>query len=302
MTAPDAKSLAFTTTLQRFLAALLLAGSVGCWEEIKYEPAPPIVQIGAGATVAPEQSAGETSAKPAGVGAPSPAADPLPGAASEVETAAETLAPISEPFSPPTGTPPLEPPPLDLPAKSTGDATAPMATPSEATPRQRLLIWQAASKWSLAAAMSARQLPAERYEQIRRDGEAAAAELGIELPPLAAPLPGQSLEQSVVATLGDATIVGVPSAIAERYGAAAAKLAELAIRSNLLLLTYSPRRSDLALQAVEMRAIAEASGLPTDAWTPLLKLLDEGAEYVAVRSAVFELHRRVESLLAEASR
>ena len=40
----------------------------------------------------------------------------------------------------------------------------------------------------------------------------------------------------------------------------------------------------------------------SDCWTPLAKLVEEGAEYVAVRTAIFDLHRRVETLLAEASR
>ena len=75
-----------------------------------------------------------------------------------------------------------------------------------------------------------------------------------------------------------------------------------AIRSNLLLLTYSPRRDDLAAQVAYFTAAAKASGLPPDVWGPLAKLLNDRGEYVAVRTAVFELHRRVESLLAEASR
>jgi hypothetical protein len=106
----------------------------------------------------------------------------------------------------------------------------------------------------------------------------------------------------VVATLGGEPATSLLSATAEHFGAEAGALADLAIRTNLLLLTYSPRRDDVAAEAAQLRSIAEGSGLPSDAWTPLAKLLEEGAEYVAVRTAIFDLHRRVEMLLSEASR
>jgi hypothetical protein len=91
-------------------------------------------------------------------------------------------------------------------------------------------------------------------------------------------------------------------ATSERFGAAAGALANVAIRSNLLLLTYSPRRDDAHAQtAAAFVAAAEASALPPATWEPLAKLLSDRGEFVAVRAAVFELHREVEKLLADSS-
>jgi hypothetical protein len=150
--------------------------------------------------------------------------------------------------------------------------------------------------------MEAKQLPAERYAPIRDGAAAAASELGLTLPPLPLPTTNQTLEQAVVEALGGEPTESFVEAASERFGAEASALAALAIRSNLLLLTYSPRRDDLAAQAAEFRTMAEASGLPSDAWTPLVDLLGDGGQFVAMRSAIFELHRRVDSLLAETSR
>jgi hypothetical protein len=71
----------------------------------------------------------------------------------------------------------------------------------------------------------------------------------------------------------------------------------------LLLLTYSPRRDDADAQAAaDFVAAAEASALPAETWEPLAKLLSDRGEFVAVRAAVFELHREAEKLLADSAR
>ncbi len=291
--------------------ALPLAGSLGCWEEIRYEPAPEVVQ----ATVGEKNAAVE---KTAGDGAAAPADEtreilpvkqaPAAGVGSES---------VAEPISPP-----LETPPLELPAQPTrkaestagelfGESSTDSAATSRAattttvpaaTPAQRLLIWQAAGKWSLAAAMNAKQLPAERYEPIRSEADVAAAELGVTLPPLPLPKSDQTPEQAVIEAISGEAAASLVAAASNRFGPAAGALADLGIRSNLLLLTYSPRRDDADAQAAEFAAAAKAAELPTDVWEPLKKLLSVRGKYVAVRTAVFELHRRVESLLAEAAR
>jgi hypothetical protein len=292
------------------LPLLLIAASAGCWEEIKYEPGPASVQSPSNADeAAPVTSptdAQESTATP-------PAADPSPIAS---ETSDQ---PAAEPESPPLDAPPLELPdqPAATPPAPDGQsgaespdagmepsiATPPASEPSqaEATAPQRLLLWQAAGKWSLAAAMFAKQLPAERYEPILNEASAAAAELDLTLPPFPSGVPESQTEQAVITALTGAPAADFVAAAAERYGPTAGSLAELAIRSNLLLLTYSPRRDDLAAQAAEFTAAAEASGLPRDVWAPVAELVQNGGEYVAVRSAIFELHRAVEKLLATPS-
>lgn len=291
--------------------ALPLVGSLGCWEEIRYEPAPEVVQSTVGEkTASPEESAGDGAAAPGVETSETLPAEPAPAAKISSE-------PVAEPISPPLETPPLELPAQPAPeAESTAGelfgessidstATSPTATTAAvaaATPAQWLLIWQTAGKWSLAAAMNAKQLPAERYEPIRSEADAAAAKLGVTLPPLPPPTSDQTPEQAVIEALAGEPAASMVAAASDRFGPAAGALADLAIRSNLLLLTYSPRRDDVDAQANEFTAAAKASGLPPDEWEPLAKLLNDRGEYVAVRTAVFELHRRVESLLAESAR
>jgi hypothetical protein len=308
---PFAKSTPLVCLAGRLTLALPLAGSLGCWEEIRYEPAPEVVQSTVGEkTASPEEPAGEGAAAPAVEGSETPPAEPAPAAGVVSES-------VAEPSSPPLETPPLELPAQPAPeAESTAGelfgesstdsaATSPAATTAAvpaATPAQRLLIWQAAGKWSLAAAMNAKQLPAERYEPIRSEADAAAAELGVTLPPLPLPKSDQTPEQAVIEALAGEPAASVVAAASDRFGPAAGALAELAIRSHLLLLTYSPRRDDAVAQAADFTAVAKASGLPPDDWEPLAKLLSDRGEYVAVRTAIFEFYRRVESALAEASR
>lgn len=268
------------------LLALLIAATAGCWEEIKYEPGPEPVRPRREAEVSPAQ----------------PASQP-------VESAADPPAETAPPVTPPATESPLAEPPLDLtdvapsaePASSELPVAPAEAAPQEATAAQRLLIWHAAGKWSFAAAMSAKRLPAEQYEPKLAEAAAAAGELGLKLPPLPQAAGDQTLETAVVDALSGVPATAFAALVAERYGKPAAALAELAVRSNLLLLTYSPRRSDLAEQARQFTTMAEVSNLPRDAWAPLAKLLEEKGEYVAVRTAVFALHQQAEKALAEAT-
>jgi len=262
--------------------ALPLAGTLGCWEEIRYEPAPEVVQSAVGEkTAAPEEPAGDGVAETAVAASDTLPAEPAPTAGVAGES-------VAEPSSPSLKTPSLELP----------DAAATTTAVPAATPAQRLLIWQAAGKWSLAAAMDAKQLPAERYEPIRNEADAAAAELGVTLPPLPLPKSDQTPEQAVIEALSGEPAASLVAATSDRFGPTAGALAELAIRSNLLLLTYSPRRDDADAQAADFTAAAKAAELPHDVWEPLAKLLGDRGEYVAVRTAVFDLHRRVDQLLA----
>ncbi|WP_428307474.1 hypothetical protein [Lacipirellula sp.] len=330
-------------------ALCVLPALLGCWEEIKYEPA---------ATPVRQETADNSTAEPP-ASAVSPAHEPvLPAEPAEVATAAPAdAAPVEHS---PAEAPLVETPPLDLatetpvaappaaaapeaattpvdaasqPSLEAGGAQPPagedasfdelfpsetpaheMAPPAEssvaetptaaapaATPTERLAVWQAAQKWSFAAAMYAKQLPAERYEATLAEAAAAAVSVGVELPPLPKAVDGASPEQAVVAALQGEPAAAVIASATERFGPAAGGLANVAIRSNLLLLSYSPRRGDTAIQAGDFAAAAEASALPAEAWQPLVTLLESGGEYVAVRSAIFAFHRQVDELLSQAA-
>ena len=290
MSKPVANSIDLTRLAGLWALVASSAVTVGCWEEIKYEPAPAAVQSPTAEQGVPPQETTENSGAEAVAGsAEPPATEPAPVTEPATDAAAE-----------PT-TPPLASPPLELSPAPNQEAATPVDAPA-ATPAQRRLIWQAGGKWSLAAAMFAKQLPSERLDPMLKEANDAATELGLSLPPLPTPAAEQTPEQAVVATLSCESAASLVATITEQFGKEAGALADLAIRTNLLLLTYSPRRDDVAAEADQLRAIAESSGLPSDAWTPLVKLLEERGEYIAARSAIFDLHRRVENLLTEASR
>jgi hypothetical protein len=307
------------------MAALLTCG--GCWEEIHYVPKPggvqpagetaerpteePAAEAVAESTVTESAVVEPTVVEPADTdplvevaeAPPPPEADELFSPEGSAEIAIEASAErgdASAETTPVDGS--ILPTPEGLAAnlvqagESEGEGAGGETPRLAATEEERRLVWEAASKWSLAAAYHAKGRDALRETNL--DGaNASAAKLGIELPPLRTTAQADNLQMAVIEGLRGESAVALTNAFAKRFGAAEAAAADLAIRSHLLLLTYSPRSGDAALQAEALRRAAEASGLPAETWTPLVKLLDERAPFVAVRQAVFEQDKRIEKHL-----
>ena len=291
-------------------AALLgLASAAGCWEEIHYQPEPEAVQL-----AAPTAASSVESPPPPVLDAPplesTPAVEELPLVEEEPAEPASTTVPETPPPTDLFGDSASDEPPVEQPATGeaspleppgVGEASEPEAPPvvaaPAATPAERELIWKATSKWGLAAAMYAKQLPVERFEPIRDEADAAASELAIDLPPLPIPKSTQTPEQAVVEAFAGEWTAAIVASIAERYGAEGGALATLALQSNRLLLIYSPKRDDAGAFAVDFTATAEASGLPRELWGKLAELLDRRAEFVEVRSEVFSFQRVVDEAL-----
>jgi len=296
------------------MLAWLLA-CAGCWEEIHYVPGPET----AGADGETAENSGNTASDvppsdpvmpPAAVESPddaagSPTAGDLFSPRTPADPSAESTAPAQDaaaaeddsilptPELPPEiAEAPMQPidplPPEDQSAEPTPTPVEPAATADE-----RHLAWQAASKWSLATAVYAKGFDAARYESMLDEAKAAATEIGVELPPLPAPIEGITLEAAVVEALGGEHAATLVERLGSRFTPAEAALAELAIRSRLLLLTYSPRNTAAAAQAAALRQSAEASGLPAEVWEPLANLLDQRAAFVDVRGAVLKLDDRI---------
>jgi hypothetical protein len=309
------------------LAALLTC--CGCWEEIHYVPKPGGVQSAGDLAEQPAEEppaaaiAKSTASEPAVVeptvvepadtdplveeaeAPPSPGADELFGPEGPAEVAVEVPAG--------SGDAPTEVAPIDGSILPTPDGLAADLEPAgsgegqdsggetprlAATEEERRLVWEAASKWSLAAAYHAKGRDAMRQTNLDA-ATAAAAALHIELPPLPTTATEGKLQAAVIEGLRGESAVAMTNSLAKRFGATEAAIADLAIRSHLLLLTYSPRGGDALLQAEAVRRAAEASGLPAETWTPLVTLLDERAPFVAVRQAVFEQDKRVAEQLGQ---
>jgi len=291
-----------------FVSALLLAGG-GCWEEIRYIPKPAAAKSEEGADrVADAQAAGQPPTETARAPTSGDLFDSQPITAGPIEPAESSPHPFVDSLDP------------EVADEATADATpapdeaqqvdgtangtmAPDEPPVErtATPAERQLVWQTASQWSLAAAIYAKGLDAQRYGPIFDQANAAAQQLGIELPPLPTAGTDSQREASVIDALRGEPAATLVQRIADRFTSTEAAAADLAIRTRLLLLTYSPRSAAAAEQAAAVRQSAEASGLPADVWQPLLQLLDDRAPFAAVRpELLFELDRRATKHFATA--
>jgi hypothetical protein len=283
-------------------AALVAAGiCAGCWEEVKHQSQPP------GAVASRDEPDAERSPGATDVGQPGPAEDD-PG---ETITASELFG--DEPAPPP----PIEavvvdpPPSIDQPVVDDGGDDAIVVEPDETltgetpvvpveaptigaiTAAERLDAWVVASEWSLAAAIAAKGFEADKYEPNLTKAQRAAAALGVELPPLPAiDDPEQRVAETINALRNDSA-ADLADALARRIDPAAGKAARLAINTNLLLLWYTQSGADAISASVSIQAAGEASDLPPELWQPLVDLLNERAEYIDVRNAVFELHMAV---------
>jgi hypothetical protein len=252
------------------LTFLLIAAlaSFGCWEEIRYKPSPA-----------------------------ANGADENPPASKPVD--ASTAAPDQPPAADTSGAlVDAQPPSADLPSAGfPSEASSSLEPAQTATPRQQLLVWRTASKWSLAVAAYAKGLEASRYEPLRREAAEAAAELDLDLPELPTAGDDSPLEAAVIDSLRTGSGAGLADVATERFGRKAGAAARLAVGSHLLLLAYSPQDPAAAAEAMALREAAETAELPAELWRPLTELLEKQAEFLDVRGAVFEMHRQVEEHL-----
>ncbi len=300
-----------------FMGLAIMLACVGCWEEIHYVPRTET----ANESVAAEQT------RPAEVHAPG-ASEPPPAPTESVIGAASKQSDVT---APPNGSELFEPQlppavdqeqataesdsthaaaesilPTPTPETSSADGAAegevPEPAPIPPTPDVRRLAWQAASKWTLAAAIYAKALQRSPHTPILDEALAAASEIGVELPQLPTTASPDDLEAAVIEGLRGELGVALTNEYADALTPAEAAAADLAVRSHLLLLTYSPRESDALLQAEGLRRAGEASGLPEEVWTPLVTLLEQRAPFLDVRQAVFDLHRGADAHLTAAAK
>lgn len=162
------------------------------------------------------------------------------------------------------------------------------------TPHERRAAWQAASRWSLAAAMLARGADEQSWQRVARGAQAAADEIALELPPL--PAASEDRLAAVIDALSGepgSESAQFSAAVERRIDAAEAASAQLAIRANLLLLTYTARSANAPQLAKSLQSVAHASTISPDSWRPLVTLLQERAEFELVKRAVFQLQREV---------
>ena len=86
--------------------------------------------------------------------------------------------------------------------------------------------------------------------------------------------------------------------LAAKYAPPAGALAELAIKTHVLLLVYTPKSQHLEPIVAAITQAAEDSTLPANLWTELVDLLQARAPFAEVKAAVLRLHTEVAQYLA----
>ncbi|QDS96823.1 hypothetical protein HG15A2_00810 [Adhaeretor mobilis] len=154
-------------------------------------------------------------------------------------------------------------------------------------------VWQAASRWSMALALRAKGMKPATYNSAWNRAAAASKQLAITLPPVPV-VPSEDQAVSEIQTsMIEQTGPQLWQAIERQHGVPAGDLAQFAVRTNCLLLNYSPRRPQFAGEAVEFTRLAEAAGLPPELWQPLVHLIKDHASFAEVKGEIFALHKQV---------
>ncbi len=218
----------------------------------------------------------------------------------------DDLFPIDPPISQPTATTPAE---SSSPSPSTIKQEAiepPTVVPSPS--RTALAAWQLGSQWSMGAALFAKGLPAKQYEPEFEQAAAAAQLLHLKLTALPSVAADKDPVSATIAYLLDEQGPMLAEKLETQYDTRHAALMKLAIRSNLLLLIYSPHnlahgkglldKKQFQTWIERLTELAGNSALPESVWKPLLDGLRTQAPYAQVKQDIFKLHRQAKAKLA----
>ena len=255
--------------------AFTLLATVGCWEEIRYNPSQKPVKSPSEPVVLRSESPREVLA------APAPSADELFAGEHDGETASagNVVAP----------TPEVE--------ESSDDTDPPGSALDVGT---ALDAWQLASKWSLAVGIYGKGFAADRYGELWEQADDAAQFMEVELPPLPQDVAADDLLATALTMLLENAGPELAAAVGARHSAQHRALCDLAIKTHALLLIYTPDGAEVKSLIAAIRRSAEDSALPEELWTPLIELLDARAEFTDVKRAIFQLHEQAAEHLGDA--
>jgi hypothetical protein len=166
----------------------------------------------------------------------------------------------------------------------------------------RLDAWLLGSHLSLAALANDRGLAPENVQKWLESAKAHAAALGVVL----ADLPEKSVTGNQTTSrqvLSYLFVQGqqIGRELAKQHGADHAALVEVALKSNLLRVLYSPGSGTTEAISGAIAQAAPRADLPATLWQPLLDLLAAKADPAEVRKAVQSFHAEVERHLTPAA-
>ena len=175
------------------------------------------------------------------------------------------------------------------PSSSPSSPSAPAKTGST-----KKLAWDMGSKLSLAALGNGRGANASAVESVMGKAKDSAQQLGVEIPPLPDQT-GDTTKDSAAAlhyllkTAGDP----IASKLRSKYDDAHAALFEMALKSNVLMLLYSPGDSTSKTIAGVIKNRGTEAGLPESLWKPVVDKIEEQAPFDEVKAAVSQMHQDV---------
>ncbi len=184
------------------------------------------------------------------------------------------------------------------------DATPASATtaaaPATNTLNSRRAAWLLGSRLSLAALANDRGIASQNVPTWFDDARTLAKFLGTNVPdlpePAAAGDEGPASRQVVNYLLLNGQRIG--RELSKLHGPEQAALFEIALKSNILLLLYSPGASAGNSIAAAISQAAPQAKLPAELWRPLVGALEKQAPQSDVRAAVRKMHIDVDQYLA----
>lgn len=294
------------------------------------ESPPPIATTGAPSTEVDRYASSTKAAEP--ISTPTPAT-PTP---SLTEPAPNILKPPQDlpvPKSTTTAPPKLKSEPIATPPKSerldpaakpaVSEAPAPKQTPPPATrhmdarptsatigiasrpasPNTRRAAWQLGSRLSLAALANDRGLAPDNVPKWFDEARSAAKLLGTSIPdlPESSAAVGSGLVSQIVLDYLEIQYDRIARLLRQRQGPEVAALFEVALKSNYLLVLYSPGSSEANSISAAISRAAPQARLPAELWKPLVDTLGKRSSLSDVRAAVRKMHNDTDQYLATAA-
>jgi hypothetical protein len=262
----------------------------GCWEKIEYS-APKVSPAQPGvlqeATDAAPINNSTTIARSA-------------SADKSVDRGATSAA--SPPPAAPANSPPTQPPAERYAVATPASATMEVA-PAKPLPNTRREAWILGSRISLAALAHDRGMAPENVPKWLGEARSAADVLGTSVPDL----PERTMvdnkvpvSQQVLDYLG-VQYQRIVRELGQKHGLEHAALFEVALKSNILILLYSPGSSEAGSLSTAISRAAPQAQLPAELWKPLSDLLGKQSSLNDVRTAVRQMHKDVDQYLANAA-
>jgi hypothetical protein len=317
-------------TMSRFCWYGALVASIGCWQEVHYKPDKPVALTPVVDDYSEETAESETDSStliadqddepeevtadelfgtsedaalptvPSGFTPPDVIAQPSdeedrlesPEFADIAPDLAVELPLAAESAEPPTTA-------LDSPsAKMATNLEPSLGAAGVMRPsRTALAVWQMSSRWSFAAAIYAKGQPEDRYRDSLEQATYAAELVGVELPTLPVS-EGMDLEAAVIGYLLDGGLAALVNKLSGEFVPEYEALAKLAIRTNALLLVYTPKSQQLDPLILSIRQSAVGSGLPPELWVELVSMLGRREPFADVKQRVLSFHTEVGEYLA----